>query len=112
VNPNAEGWVHSQVVINAPDAMAADFKKKFNSEFDFFPKQYFNAATIVLKCIEKVLKDGNTLTGENLRTALFAIKRFEGLTTAVFNTNTAATQININGFHDRKDVLVKVIAPK
>ena len=111
-NPNAEGWIHSQVVINAPDAMAAEFKQKFGSQFDFFPRQYYNATAIVLKCIDRVLTNGKPLTGENIRAALFAIKRFEGLTTAVFNTNTAATQININGFHDRKDVTVKVIAPK
>jgi branched-chain amino acid transport system substrate-binding protein len=111
-DPNAEGWTHSQVVINAPDTMAAEFKKKFNSEFDFFPKQYYNAATIVLKCIDKVVKDGKKITGENLRDALFAIKRFEGLTTVVFNTNTAVAQININAFHDRKDTTIKVIPPK
>jgi branched-chain amino acid transport system substrate-binding protein len=111
-NPNAEGWIHSQVLIDAPDAMATEFKQDYGSEFDFFPRQYYNATTIVLKAMEKVLKDGKPLTGENLRAAVFDIKRFEGLTTVVFTTNTAATQVNINTMHDRKDVAIKVIPPK
>jgi branched-chain amino acid transport system substrate-binding protein len=111
-NANAEGWVHSQVLINAPDAMGEEFKKTYGSEFDFFPRQYYNATTIVLKCIEKLVKDGRPITGENLRAAVFEIKRFEGLTTAVFANNTAATQVNINHMTGQKDVALKVIPPK
>jgi hypothetical protein len=92
--------------------MAADFKQKFGTEFDFFPKQYYNATTIVLKTIDKVLKDGKALTGENLRAALFEIKKFDGLNTVVFNSNTADTQVNINRMQGGKDVTIQVIAPK
>ncbi len=111
-NPNAEGFIHTQVLINAPEGMAAAFKAKYGTEFDFFPKQYYNAATVVMSCIEKLLKDGKPITGENLRAALFEIKTFKGLTTTVFNTNTAATQINMNRITAKADTTIKVIPPK
>lgn len=111
-NPNGEGWLHTQFVINAPAALGAEFKAKYGTEFDFFPKQYYNATNIVLACIEKLVKENRPITGENLRAALFEIKKFEGLTTVVFNTNTADTQVNINHFHGKQDVVLKVIPPK
>ena len=111
-NPNAEGFTHTQVLINAPDGMAAAFKTKYGTEFDFFPKQYYNAATVVLACIEKLVKEGKPVTGEALRGALFEIKTFKGLTTTVFNTNTAATQINMNRITAKADTTIKVIPPK
>jgi branched-chain amino acid transport system substrate-binding protein len=111
-NPNAEGFIHTQVLIAAPDGMAADFKAKFGTEFDFFPKQYYNATTIVLSCIEHLIKTGKPITGEALRTALFEIKTFKGITTTVFNTNTAATQINMNRLTNKSDTIIKVIPPK
>ena len=111
-NPNAEGFTHTQVLINAPEGMAAAFKAKYGTEFDFFPKQYYNAATVVITCVEKLLKDGKPVTGENLLAALKEIKTFKGLTTTVFNTNTAATQINMNRINGKQDNLLKVIPPK
>ncbi len=111
-NPNAEGFTHTQVLINAPDGMAAAFKAKFGTEFDFFPKQYYNATTIVLSCIEHLVKAGKPITGEALRTALLEIKTFKGITTTVFNTNTAATQINMNRLTNKTDTIIKVIPPK
>lgn len=111
-NPNAEGWLHTQFVINAPPAMAAEFKAKYGTEFDFFPKQYYNATNVVLACIERLVHENKPITGENLRAALFAIKTFDGLTKVVFNTNTADTQVDINHFHDKQDVALKVIPPK
>ena len=111
-NPNAEGFIHSQVLINAPEAMGVEFKKTYGTEFDFFPKQYYNATNIILACIERLAKEGKPITGENLRTVLFEIKTFEGLTKVVFNTNTADTQVNINRMQGKQDVTIKVIPPK
>ncbi len=111
-NPNAEGWLHTQFVINAPPALGAEFKQKYGTEFDFFPKQYYNATNIVLACIEKLVKENKPVTGESLRAALFEIKTFEGLTRVVFNTNTADTQVNVNQFKGRQDTVLKVIPPK
>lgn len=111
-NPNAEGFTHTQVLIAAPEGMAATFKAKFGTEFDFFPKQYYNATTIVLSCIEYLIKAGKPVTGEALRAALLEIKTFKGITTTVFNTNTAATQINMNRLTNKTDTIIKVIPPK
>ncbi len=111
-NANAEGWLHTQFVITAPEALGAEFKAKYGTEFDFFPKQYYNATNIVLACIEKLVKENRPITGENLRAALFEIKTFEGLTKVVFNTNTADTQVNINVFKGKQDTVLKVIPPK
>ncbi len=111
-NPNAEGFTHTQVLINAPEGMAAAFKTKYGTEFDFFPKQYYNAASVVLACIEKLVKENRPVTGEALRAALFEIKTFKVLTTTVFNTNTVATQINMNRITAKVDTTIKVIPPK
>ncbi len=110
-NPNATGFTHTQVAINAPAEMSAAFKKQYGTDFGFFARQYYNATNIVLTCLDKVLKEGKPVTGSNMRDALFAIKTFDGLTKAVFNTNTATTQFNINRMQGGKDVTIKVMQP-
>ncbi len=111
-NANSEGFIHTQVVITAPPEMATQFKAKYGTEFDFFPKQYYNATTIVLTCLERLVKEGKPITGAAMRAALFEIKTFHGITTSVFTTNTAATQINMNRMTNKVDTTIKVIPPK
>jgi len=103
-DPSGEGFVHTQTQIDAPPALAAAFKAKFGADMDFFGRQYYNAATIVLTTLAKVLADKQEVTGENMRTALFAIRNFQGLIPIEFKTNTATVPIGINVFQGGKDV--------
>jgi len=109
-DPASKGFIHTQVQIDAPADMAANFKKKYGSDMDFFAKQYYNAATVVLTCLAKVLKEKKEVSGENLRTALFEIRKFQGLIPMEFKTNTAATAIGINMMSDGKDQRIKEIS--
>jgi branched-chain amino acid transport system substrate-binding protein len=103
-DPSATGFVHTQVHIDAPPTLAAAFKAKYGADMDFFARQYYNATGIVLTTLAKVLADKQEVTGENLRTALFAIRNFQGLIPMEFKTNTATVPIDINEMRDGKDV--------
>ena len=106
-DPSSKGFIHTQVQIDAPADMAANFKKQFGTDMDFFAKQYYNATTVVLTCLAKVLKEKKEVNGENMRAALFEIRKFQGLIPMEFKTNTAATAIGINMMSDGKDQRIK-----
>ncbi|MGE0416629.1 MAG: ABC transporter substrate-binding protein [Acetobacteraceae bacterium] len=103
-DPAAEGFIHTQLQSQAPPELAAEFKKKFGVEMEFFVRQYYNASNILFTALDKVLADGKPVTGENLRDAILKIKRFQGLVPVVFNSNTATVPFDlmvIRGGHDR-----------
>jgi branched-chain amino acid transport system substrate-binding protein len=108
-DPASEGFVHTQVRIDAPPQLAAEFKAKFGVEMEFFVRQYYNATQIVLAVADKVLADGKTLTGETMRDTLFKIGKFQGLIPLEFRSNTATVPLDINVMKGGKDVTVKQI---
>jgi branched-chain amino acid transport system substrate-binding protein len=102
-DPAASGFIHTQVQIDAPPALSAAFKTKFGADMDFFARQYYNAAGIVLTTLAKVVADKQDVTGETMRTTLFAIRTFQGLIPMEFKSNTATVPIDINVMQDGKD---------
>ena len=66
-DPAAEGFVHTQIRIEAPPELAAEFKSKFDAEMEFFVRQYDNASQILMTAMDKLLADGKPITGENMR---------------------------------------------
>jgi branched-chain amino acid transport system substrate-binding protein len=106
-DPAATGLIHTQVHIDAPPALAAAFKAKYGADMDFFARQYYNATGIVLTTLAKVLGEKQDVTGENMRTALFAIRSFQGLIPMEFKTNTATVPIDINEMRDGKDATLE-----
>jgi hypothetical protein len=76
---------------------------------EFFAKQYYNAAVVVMTALEKVLKDKKPATGENLRQAIFDIRAFNGLIPMEFKSNTAAVALDINVMRDGKDIPLKAM---
>jgi branched-chain amino acid transport system substrate-binding protein len=102
-DPASTGMIHTQVHIDAPPALAAAFHAKYGADMDFFARQYYNATGIVLTTLAKVLSEKQPVTGENMRTALFAIRDFQGLIPMEFKTNTAIAPIDINEMKDGKD---------
>jgi branched-chain amino acid transport system substrate-binding protein len=109
-DPASEGFVHTQVRIDAPPELAAAFKAKFGVEMEFFVRQYYNATQIVLAVTDKILADGKTLTGETMHDTLFEIRRFQGLIPLAFNSNTATVPLDINVMKGGKDVTVKQLS--
>jgi branched-chain amino acid transport system substrate-binding protein len=106
-DPASSGFVHTQVRIDAPPELAAEFKAKFGVEMEFFVRQYYNAMQIVLTTVDKVLTDGKPLTGETLHDTLFEIRKFQGLIPLEFKSNTATVPLDINQMKDGKDVTIK-----
>jgi branched-chain amino acid transport system substrate-binding protein len=106
-DPASAGFIHTQVQISAPPALAAAFKQKYNADMEFFAKQYYNAATIVLTALERVLKDKKPVSGESLRQAIFDVRKFQGLIPMEFKTNTASVALDINVMRDGKDNVLK-----
>src|SRR3954453_10108419 len=72
----SEGFLHTQVRIDAPPELAAEFKAKFGVDMEFFVRQYYNATQIVLTVADRVLAEGKPLTGESMHDTLFAIGKF------------------------------------
>ena len=106
-DPSSTGFVHTQLRIDAPPDLAAQFKAKYDADMEFFAKQYYNAAQIVLATLDKVLTDKKPVTGESMHDALFEIRKFQGLIPMEFKTNTASVPMDINVMRDGKDVLLK-----
>jgi branched-chain amino acid transport system substrate-binding protein len=106
-DPAAEGFVHTQIRIEAPPELAGEFKQKYGVEMEFFVRQYYNASQIVMTAMNQLLTDGQPITGENMRTVIFKIRKFQGLIPLEFKTNTATVPLDINVMHDGKDVTIK-----
>jgi branched-chain amino acid transport system substrate-binding protein len=106
-DPSSAGFVHTQLKIDAPPDLAEQFKAKYGTDMEFFAKQYYNAAQIVLTTLDKVLADNKPVTGESLHDALFEIRKFQGLIPLEFKTNTASVPMDINIMRDGKDELLK-----
>jgi branched-chain amino acid transport system substrate-binding protein len=106
-DPAAEGFVHTQIRIEAPPELAAEFKQKFGVEMEFFVRQYYNATQILMTAMDKLLADGQPITGENMHDVIFKIRKFQGLIPLEFKTNTATVPLDINVMHDGKDVTIK-----
>ncbi|MBN8899810.1 MAG: hypothetical protein BGO51_06865 [Rhodospirillales bacterium 69-11] len=110
-DPASNGIIHTQVQIDAPPELSAAFKAKYGDDMDFFARQYYNAAQIMLTVIDKVLSEKKPVTGENLHDTLFAIRKFQGLIPMEFKSNTATVPIGINKMENGKDVtLLQVTA--
>ena len=106
-DPSSNGFLHTQLRIEAPPELAAEFRKKYDAEMEFFVRQYYNATQIVLTTLDKVLADGQPITGEILRDTLLKIRKFQGLIPLEFKTNTATVPLDINVMRDGKDVTIK-----
>jgi branched-chain amino acid transport system substrate-binding protein len=106
-DPSSAGFVHTQIRIEAPPELAAEFQKKFGANMEFFVRQYYNATQILLTTLDKVLADGKPITGETMRDTLLQIRKFQGLIPLEFKSNTATVPIDINVMRDGKDETVK-----
>jgi branched-chain amino acid transport system substrate-binding protein len=106
-DPAAEGFVHTQIRIEAPPELATEFKQKYGVEMEFFVRQYYNASQIIMTAMDQLLNDGQPITGENMRTIIFKIRKFQGLIPLEFKTNTATVPLDINVMRDGKDVTIK-----
>ena len=95
-DPSSAGFVHTQVRIDAPPELAAEFKAKYGADMEFFVRQYYNATQIVLTTLDKVLAEGKPVTGETMHDTLLQIRKFQGLIPLEFKTNTATVPIDIN----------------
>jgi ABC-type branched-subunit amino acid transport system substrate-binding protein len=106
-DPSSEGFIHTQVRIDAPPALAGEFKAKFGVEMEFFVRQYYNATQIVLAVTDRLLAENQPLTGESMRAMLFTIGSFQGLIPLTFKSNTATVPLDINMMKGGKDVTIK-----
>ncbi len=108
-DPAATGFVHTQLRIDAPAELAAQFKAKYGTDMEFFAKQYYSATQIILTTLDKVLAEKKPVTGETMHDALFEIRKFQGLIPLEFKTNTASVPMDINVMQGSKDVLLKEV---
>jgi branched-chain amino acid transport system substrate-binding protein len=111
-DPSSDGFVHTQLRVDAPPELAVAFKAKFGAEMAFFSYQYYNATQIVLAVTDKTLDDGERLTGETMRETLFEIRKFQGLIPLEFSSNTATVPLDIKVMQGGKDVTIRQIGPR
>ncbi len=106
-DPSSEGFVHTQVRIDAPPELADAFKQKYGAGMEFFSRQYYNATQIVLAVTDRLLTEGKPITGESMHDMLFTIGKFQGLIPLEFKSNTASVPLDINVMKGGKDVTIK-----
>jgi branched-chain amino acid transport system substrate-binding protein len=106
-DPASEGFVHTQVRIDAPPELAAEFKAKYGVGMEFFVRQYYNATQIILAVTDRLLSEGKPVTGESMHDMLFTIGKFKGLIPLEFKSNTATIPLDINIMKGGKDVTIK-----
>jgi branched-chain amino acid transport system substrate-binding protein len=102
-DPSANGWVHTQVTVDAPPDLAATFESRFHEPMTFHVRQWYNGTLVLLTAIDHVLTNGKDLTGENIRQAIFDVHSFNGLIPMTFDSNTATVKIAINKIENGKD---------
>ena len=108
-DPASNGIIHTQVQIDAPPALSAAFKAKYGADMDFFARQYYNAAQIILTVLNKLVSEHKPITGKDMRATLFQIRRFQGLIPMEFTSNTATVPIGINEMKDGKDITLEKV---
>ena len=106
-NPGSNGWIHTQVKIEPPADIAGAFHQKFGRDMEFFASQYYNAAAIVFKATDNVIKAGGKPTGEAIRDSILKTKSFNLLIPTVFTSNTAAMEIDIVRIQDGRNQMVQ-----
>jgi branched-chain amino acid transport system substrate-binding protein len=105
-DPSATGWIHTQVEIEAPPDLAADFHRRFHEDMEFHARQWYNGTVILLTAIDKTVAEGKPVTGENIRQAIFEIRNFQGIMPVEFKTNTASAEIDIDEIRAGEDRLL------
>jgi branched-chain amino acid transport system substrate-binding protein len=108
-DPASNGLIHTQVQIDAPPELSAAFKAKYGADMDFFARQYYNAAQIMLTVLDKLVSEKKPITGKNMHDTLLQIHSFHGLIPMEFNANTATVPIGLNEMKDGKDVTLKQV---
>lgn len=105
-DPAANGWLHTQVTIDAPPKLAAAFQETFHEPMTFHVRQWYNGTLVLLAAIKAVTDKHQPVTGENIRQAIFDVRDFNGLIPMTFTTNTASVKISIHKIQDGADVAV------
>jgi branched-chain amino acid transport system substrate-binding protein len=95
----AEGFVHTQIRVEPSLEAAAAFEQKFGVAMEFPARQYYNAARIVLTALDRLLADGQPITGAAMRKIILKVRNLP----VQFDTNTAAVPIDIDRIHAGKD---------
>ena len=108
---SSDGFIHTQVQVIAPTELAARFKAKYGDGMDFFATQYYNGAQTVMAALDHVLAAKQDVTGENLRAAIYAIRKFQGIIPLEFTTNTAKMPVSIVKMHGGGETVVMQAAP-
>jgi branched-chain amino acid transport system substrate-binding protein len=105
-DPAANGWLHTQVTIDAPPRLAAEFEAKYHEPMTFHVRQWYNGTLVLLAAMRSVVTKGQAVTGESIRQAIFDIRNFIGLIPMTFDSNTAAVKISVHRIQDGADVPV------
>jgi branched-chain amino acid transport system substrate-binding protein len=109
-NPATTGFYHTAFNLDAPADLNAAYKAKYGFDMEFYARQFYNALSVALASIDKVVADNKDVTGQNIHDALLEIKTFKGLSgPIIFNGNTAQMGISIEKIENGKDNLVKVM---
>ncbi len=106
VNPlccyaGSAGWYQSAIKSGIPPELEKEFNTRFGTKsMGFFAREYFNSTNVALKAIDHLLGKGQALNGENLRAAIFEVKKFgSDIANITFDkTNTAARGVDIQQY--------------
>jgi branched-chain amino acid transport system substrate-binding protein len=93
--PASVGWVQSAIKSDFAPDLEKEFKEKYKTtEAPFFSREYYNAANVVFKAMDRLLEKNVPITGESLRSAIFEVKNFG---TSVANVTFADSNTAVRG---------------
>jgi ABC-type branched-subunit amino acid transport system substrate-binding protein len=108
----AEGMMVTKLPFDPNSTFAKKFKDKYKTNAGFFAVQYYNATMIFAKAAEEAMKkNGGTLTGEGVKTAIESLRAFDTLSgKLVFQSNHGAVMdIEVGTLKNGKVQVEKVI---
>jgi ABC-type branched-subunit amino acid transport system substrate-binding protein len=108
----AEGMMVTKLPFDPNSTFAKKFKGRYKTNAGFFAVQYYNATMIFAKAAEEAMKkNGGTLTGEGVKTAIESLRAFDTLSgKLVFQSNHGAVMdIEVGTLKNGKVQVEKVI---
>jgi len=104
-HPASNGWMNTSIRGALKPEVEAEFKTLYKVDaVNFFHREYYNSTKLLAEVIGNVLKNGQEVTGANLRESLFKTREFDGIAKLVFDTNTADRQVDVMKVVDGKVV--------
>lgn len=110
--PASEGMIVTSIAAKPSQAFADEYQRRYHAEVQsVYPITFYNGVKVIAEAVKKVVADGKKPTGDNLREAILAIRRFDGVAGPfVFRDNgTVAAPVNVGVIEKGKTKVLETV---